>query len=168
MKEIKLTQGYIAKVSDKDYARVSALKWHAVVMRRKDGSIKAVYAVHTAPIARGKQKQYFMHRFILSVTGSSFVDHRDHGGLNNQRRNLRKATRTQNFHNARRSILNTSGFKGVSPVQGSRKKPWRVDIMLDGDHHFLGYFATAEEAAQVHDKAARKYHKSFATTQKEN
>ena len=83
MKEIKLTQGYIAKVSDKDYARVSALKWHAVVMRRKDGSIKAVYAVHTAPIARGKQKQYFMHRFILSVTGSSFVDHRDHGGLNN-------------------------------------------------------------------------------------
>ena len=108
-----------------------------------------------------------MHRFILGVTSSRFVDHRDHDGLNNQRINLRKATRMQNFHNARLSILNTSGLKGVSLAQGNRKKPWKVQIAVDSKRYFLGYFATAEEAAQVHDKAARKYHKSFAT-KKEN
>jgi hypothetical protein len=167
VREIKLTQGYTAKVSDKDYARVNALKWHAVVMYRNDGSIKAVYAVHTAPVISGKQKQFFMHRFIRA-TDSRFIDHKDHDGLNNQRGNLRNANRAQNFHNARTSVKNTSGFKGVSPVKGKISKPWRADIAFGGKQYFLGYFVTAKEAAQVHDKAARKYHKSFATIKKEN
>jgi hypothetical protein len=68
-----------------------------------------------------------------------------------------------NFHNARISILNTSGFKGVSLAQGNRKKPWKVYIAVGSKQYFLGYFATAKEASQVHDKAAKKYHKSFAT-----
>jgi len=159
MKEIQLTQGYKAQVSDKDYKRVMALgKWQAYVMYRADGSIRALYAMHSY-----NNRTQFLHRFILGITDSKvFVDHKDRNGLNNQRKNLRKATQAQNYHNARLSVKNTSGFKGVSPVKGNRKKPWRVDIAYGGKQYFLGYFQTAEEAAVVRKAAAKKHHKTFA------
>jgi len=157
MKEIQLTQGYKAQVSDKDYARVVAAgAWHAAVFYRKDGTIKVVYAVSSANKS--------MHRLVKSVNDPKvFVDHRNRNGLHNQRRNLRKATRMQNFHNASLSVKNRSGFKGVSLVKGTRKKPWRVDIAYNGKQHFLGYFAGAKEASKVHDRAAKRHHKTFAT-----
>ena len=43
MKEIQLTQGYVALVDDDDYERVSRLKWCASI-RRKNGKI-SVYAI---------------------------------------------------------------------------------------------------------------------------
>jgi hypothetical protein len=43
-KEIRLTQGYVALVSDGDYERTKQYKWQALVARRKDLSIKNVYA----------------------------------------------------------------------------------------------------------------------------
>jgi protein associated with RNAse G/E len=36
MREIQLTQGYVALVDDGDFVRVSAYKWHAHVERQND------------------------------------------------------------------------------------------------------------------------------------
>jgi hypothetical protein len=41
---------------------------------------------------------------------------------------------------------NTSGFMGVSR-SGSASKPFKAQLKVGGHHHYLGVFATAEEAA---------------------
>ena len=38
MKEIQLSQGYVALVSDKDYRRVSQFKWSAMRAREPDST----------------------------------------------------------------------------------------------------------------------------------
>jgi hypothetical protein len=35
-------------------------------------------------------------------------------------------------------------------------------IIKNGKHIYLGYFATPEQAAKIYDKAAKKYHGEFA------
>ena len=42
---------------------------------------------------------------------------------------------------------NAAGFKGVSRTGGSASKPFQAQLMLGGRTNYLGYFATAEEAA---------------------
>jgi hypothetical protein len=109
MKFIELSNGYTARVSDKDFKRVSKLNWCAKVKRRKDGMIKNVYASHTVHL---ENKMLLMHRYILSITDPRVeVDHKDHNGLHNERRNIRAVTGQQNKRYARRRVDNTSGFK---------------------------------------------------------
>jgi AP2 domain len=158
MKTIPLSKGYVALVDDGDYERVSQFKWSANVKRRKDGSIKTVYARRNSP--QGDQK---LHRFILGITDPEIkVDHKDHDGLNNQRSNLRPATSAQNGSNKLLQRSNTSGYKGVSWRPELRK--WRAMIQHGTEQTYLGLFPTAAEARDAYDAAALKYHGDFALT----
>lgn len=162
MKQIKLTQGYVALVDDADYERVNAFKWRAHIVTRKDGSIRNVYAICSLPRINRMRTQR-MHRFILGVTDSAVeVDHEDHAGLNNQRHNLRKATHAQNQHNTRPRADNTSGYKGVHWHKGAEK--WQARIAVDGKSKSLGLFIRKEDAKLAYDAAAIEYHGQFACT----
>jgi len=104
-----------------------------------------------------------MHRFILCIFDFKVkVDHRDHNGLNNQRCNLRQATNQQNSRHQRKTIRNTSGFKGVSWVKYKCK--WSARIWTSDKRVFLGYFNDKVAAAKAYDRAAKKYHGKFALT----
>jgi hypothetical protein len=163
MKQIKLTQGYVALVNDEDYERVNAFKWHAYIATRKDGTIKTIYAKRNIPKINGKRTTQKMHRFILGITDPKVqADHKDHNGLNNQRYNLRQATHTQNGRNTRISTMNTSGVKGVGWHKGAEK--WHARIAVDGNRIHLGNFTDKEEAAHAYDAAALKHHGAFACT----
>lgn len=163
MKQIILTQGYVAQVSDRDYERVNKFKWSAQVIRRKDGTILNVYAVRGFRI-HGKQHTQKLHRFILGVTASKVqIDHSpDPSGLNCQRENLRIATHAENNHNQRLSVNNTSGIKGVCWHKARQK--WQARIMVNGKTKHLGYFISLADAREAYDKAAKKYHGAFALT----
>jgi hypothetical protein len=151
-KEIQLTQGKVALVSDEDYERVSQYKWHAgrnsrgywYAQRRKKG--------HTV----------LLHRFILNAPAGVMVDHRDGDGLNNTRGNLRFCTNTQNQSNSRRPAHNKSGYKGVHFNKKDGK--WYAQIRVSGKVTYLHSFDTAELAAREYDRAARKYFGEFART----
>ncbi len=163
MKKVELSKGYFALVSDKDYSRVSALNWCAHVRRRKDGSIKNVYAIHNIHNPDHTTTALLMHRFILKVSNPTVeVDHKDHNGLNNQRLNLRKATGQQNKHHSRKRVDNTSGFKGVH--WDAARQQWKATIKLDSKTKHLGYFGKVKDAANVYDKAAKKCFGRFAVT----
>lgn len=158
MKTITLTQGYAALVDDGDYARLMEFKWQALVCRRRDGSVKNVYA------RTGGRPTLLMHREVMGANEPSvLIDHfPDHSGLNNQRNNLRVATRTENVRNSRLRTDSTSKFKGVSWHSNNQK--FQASIKIDGKSKFLGYFTTAEEAAEARDIEALSVHGEFACT----
>lgn len=103
-----------------------------------------------------------MHRQILGEPAGREVDHENLDGLDNQRINLRIATRGQNQHNRGRYRSNTSGYIGVSWRESHQK--WRARINVNGEQEHLGYFDTAEAAANAYDEAARRLHGFFART----
>jgi hypothetical protein len=163
MKEIQLTQGYVALVDDEDYERAAQYKWCASVQYKKDGSILNVYAnhVHTE---NGSRHTWLLHRFILGIKDSAVhIDHSpDHSGLNCVRGNLRHATRAENQHNQRLNIRNTSGVKGVS--WNKRNNKWLAYIKVEGSNRYLGSFSSIEDAKKAYDTAALHYFGQFACT----
>jgi hypothetical protein len=91
---------------------------------------------------------------------SNEIDHIDGDSLNNNRSNLRAATRAQNSQNRSKQKNNASGIKGVS--LDKRRSKWLAQIQSDGTHYYLGRFDTKEDAAEAYRKAANKLHKEFA------
>lgn len=153
MKQIPLTQGQVAIVDDSDFEYLNQFKWW--VQKRKHG----FHAVR-AEGGRKNRTYVYMHRQILGLTSPLFEgEHRDGNGLNNQRGNLRVATKQQNargFQTPRAG--KTSKFRGVSRHQGK----WIVRLRKTTKHLYLGVFADEEEAARAYDKAALEHFGKFA------
>ena len=151
MKEIQLTQGKIALVSDEDYENVNEYKWCA----SKAG--KTFYAV------RGDNKStQAMHRFIFGLKNGEKkdVDHIDMNGLNNQRENIRVCSRSENKRNVPPLKNKTSKYKGV--FKGKSHSNWQCQITINGVLMHLGSFKDEVEAAKAYNKKAKDFHGEFA------
>ena len=160
MREIQLTQGYVALVSDKDYQRVSKFKWCVHITRNKNGSVKSLYATRGVWL-NGSCTARWLHRVILQVSNPKVkVDHKNRNGLDCRRSNLRAATNSQNTSNTKLYSNSTSGLKGVAWNKQSKK--WVAYIYADYKRIHLGYFTDKHEAAKIRDLAAKQYHKQFA------
>lgn len=108
----------------------------------------------------GKRVLVLMHRAVMGVADSNIkVDHQDSNGLNNQRRNLRECTNSENSKRRRRSQNNTTGYKGVTLEKSGR---YRARIRVNYKEISLRSFPTAIEAARAYDDAAKKYYGDFA------
>jgi hypothetical protein len=149
MKQLQLTQGRVTWVDDEDYPVLSRWKWQCT----PDG-----YAVHATHI-NGRSVKILLHRFLLSPAKGQIIDHIDGNRLNNQRANLRIATRSQNAQNTRgaRSI---SGFKGVR-VDGDH---YIAVLEQDGRAIRLGRFKCPVEAAAAYDRKALEVYGADAMT----
>lgn len=150
MREIELTKGYKAQVDDDDFVWLNQWNWYA------DEKNNTVYAARR----EGKQCLY-MHNVISGASGDMTTDHIDSDGWNNQRVNLRTATRSQQRMNS--VGYGASGVKGVSFHHGR----WRAVIFVQGKQVSLGRFDTIEEAASAYTTAARSYFGEFAFTEEE-
>lgn len=156
MKEVILTRGQVALVSDEDYEMVNQFKWCAHL-------VKGVYYAERGiwDSANKKVINVKMHRFIMNVTDSKTeVDHQDRNTLNNQRNNLRVATRSQNTSNKTSAKNSSSIFVGVGWHKGHEK--WQAKIWKTDKRHHLGYFENEIDAALAYNNAARKLHGEFA------
>lgn len=152
-KSIPLTNGKVTLVDDGDFDWLNQWKWQGAKSR-------TFYAVRRAgwPV----RKTVIMHRLILGISDEYEVDYINGNGLDNRRKNLRVATRSQNQANRGPQRNNASGYKGVMWNKGKRK--WRARIQVEGRRIHLGYFDDPVEAAKAYDEAARKHFGKFAKT----
>lgn len=154
MKEIPLTQGYVATVDDADYEAVSAHKWHIKKARQ------CIYAVRKIRLPDGRLVPQYLHRFLMP--GIKSIDHKDGNALNNSREsNLRAATPLQNKRGFQHKRVGASSkYRGVT--WHARIAKWQCRIRVLGKLLHLGYFPVEKSAARAYDKAARQYFGDFA------
>jgi len=151
--EIPLTQNKVALIDDEDYEKIKPFKWCASY----EGRTGRWYAVSRVSMGRVIR----MHRLILDAEGTNLeVDHKDNDGLNNQRNNIRLATRGQNNANRVKGAGFSSEFKGV--YWDDSKHKWAAQICVDYQKKTLGRFSSEVEAAKAYDEAALEAWGEFA------
>lgn len=172
-----------AKLKPREPLRIDADGITALVpLRARDGSIRAHalidaadaewaaqwrwsldsdgYAVRAEYAGPGKYLPLLrLHRELLGLTGDASVDvdHWDGDPLNNRRTNLRVLPKGGNAQNRKSNSGSSSRHRGVSWARNG----WRVDVYANGKSHYLGCYASEEEAAEV-ARAARLIHMPFA------
>lgn len=149
---VPLTQGYEAIVDIDSYEKFAHLRCTANINKRKDGSIRNVYASCKVWTPEG-WKSVGLHRLILGITDSKiYVDHADCDGLDNLTTSLRPADPSQNMGNSRKRWgLTSSRFKGTSYCANYEK--WHAQIRIHGEGIDLGFFDLEEDAACAYDAA---------------
>lgn len=155
MKLIPLTKGRFALVDDSDYAWLSSFRW----CYSSDG-----YAVNYYRDDYGRSRKRSMHRLLMAAILKQFVppelqvDHINHNRIDNQRQNLRLATRSQNQAYKMLQANNSTGYKGVI----WSKNRWEVRIRYQGRKLYLGRYDDPIQAASVYDGSARLLYQEFA------
>lgn len=152
MRTISLSKGYEAFVDDEDYDWLSQWTWIA-----DPGASKAtMYAKRPGQSTSWVQ----MHVVIMDPPVGMTVDHRNFNGLDNQRSNLRLATRSQQAMNRLLRADNTSGYKGVT--WDAERGKWRARIMVEGKSTTVGRYREILDAVRAYDDAARELFGEFA------
>lgn len=146
MRKIPLSREMFALVDDDDYEALSAVRWHA----HWTGS--RWYARRERRTANGRRECIYMHRTIIS---GDEIDHKDGDGLNNQRGNLRVATRSMNMGNTKIRSDSEQPYKGIYQLPSGR---WAARIR----GRYLGTHKTSEVAALAYDMAALATFGQFA------
>lgn len=165
MKKIYLSQLQFALVDDEDFEFLNQWKWSAV----KSKHSKTFYAVRS--YYGEKRKTIRMHKVIFERYNQfeiEEIDHIDRNGLNNQKNNLRHATRQQNICNVRG--FGVSKYKGVTHLSRTKKVKngyktyfyYRSRICLNKKTIEIGLFKTEIEAAIAYNKKALELHGEFA------
>lgn len=100
------------------------------------------------------------HRLAWLYMAGTFppeqIDHINMDKADNRFANLRAVTQSENQHNARLKITNTSGYKGISYHKSNKK--WIAEIKSNNVRKHLGYFSTPEEASVAYLAAQKIYH----------
>lgn len=141
--QLEITGGTVL-IDERDYDLVAQYKWCV-----DDKG----YAVNT------RSEHHYMHRLIANAPPGSMVDHANGDRLDNRRKNLRPATRSQNAANSWNNT-NSTGYRGVHLRKDCGKYQSKVTYNRKTQH--LGYFDDAEEAALAYDTAALEIWGEFA------
>lgn len=158
MKLIPLTQGKFAHVDDEDYDRLSKYSWHA------QKTPYTYYAVRNEENWDGKspRKKVKLHREILGITDPNItVDHENGDGLFCVKSNLRITNHSGN--NANRKPYGSLKYKGVAILKRNISKPFMAQIVHNKKKHYLGTYATIEQAALAYNEKAKELHGTFAS-----
>ena len=142
MKKIKLTQSKFALVDD-DFEWLNQWKW-------KFDSTTG-YACRTL-YPKGK---VYMHTLINETIGDLQTDHINRDKLDNRQSNLRTVTSTENSRNTEISVINTSGYKGVSFNKG--RSLWEAYIHNNYKKINLGLFKDIDKAILARQRAESIY-----------
>jgi len=157
MKILQLTKGKYTFVDDEDY------EWIL-----KMGRWCYVNSGYAFKLAKQNDKQrigssLLLHRVIMDKYGlleiKKEVDHINRNKLDNQKKNLRIETSSENKINKYVTLKNNT-YRGVTWKEKTKK--WRVRIKKNNKEIFIGSFDNEIEGAIAYDKMAKKLFKDFA------
>jgi AP2 domain len=156
VKKIQLTNSPLkAMVDDDDFEQASKFTWQ---LNKRHGYVSTCAKIN------GKWRTFTLHRFIANTPSGLDTDHKDRNKLNNQKYNLRPATRSQNNANSvgigKKRAAIRSTFKGVC-WDKSRGK-WIARICCNKKHIMLGRFSSERKAAEEYDKSLKLLFGDFA------
>ncbi len=155
MKRILLSNGEFTLISDADFIWSFGYSWF---LTGKNYLKSGGYPTTTI-----NGKQYKMHRLIAERMGldcANQIDHIDGDTYNNQRKNLRAATNSQNQMNMGLRDTNKSGHTGVH--WHIRDQVWQAYIWINRNCIHLGNYNRIEQAIFARKIAEQKYFKEFA------
>ena len=111
-------------------------------------------------VVRPKKPRVMLHRYILKKAGKnwaeSFFDNQD--PFDCRLGNLRPYNRNEDGARRRAFKNNKSGYKGVHFKKSNQSNQWGASIRVKGKLQHLGYFPTAEIAAEEYRKAFKLAH----------
>lgn len=142
-----------ATVDDSDYEVLLQYKWY----------LRSGYAYRMEQYYQdGKRRGHgiAMHRSLLDAKSHQLVDHINYDRLDNQRSNLRIATKSQNSQNRVLPITNTSGYKGVTWSKSKNK--WQVALKHNQKYVFVGRFDNILDAAKAYNIKAKELFGEYA------
>jgi hypothetical protein len=142
-----------ALVDDSDFCRLNQYKWHMLKVRNSN------YVSRKNKI-NGIWVNVFMHREILSPPKGVMIDHVDGNGLNNQKKNMRLCSHSQNMQNRRKHKLTYSKYKGV--VWNKKLNKWQSRILHENKRIHIGTFQNEIDAAKAYDKKSKELCGEFA------
>ena len=128
-----LTRGKVAIVDTEDWAILRQWCWCATANKKNWYVAARVHKLSdgTSTVAR-------MHQFLCGRG----ADHRNGNGLDNRRKNLRRATNAQNVFNQKRRLFG----RGTTPTPGGR---WLAQMTLNYKVIYLGTYSTLREAYEA-------------------
>jgi hypothetical protein len=131
-------------VDDDDYERFHQFRWNLQTPERS--GVSTPYVCRKCLVG-DKYRTLYLHREILGLgplrDDPREVDHKDHNGLNNQKGNLRIATKSQNQQNRNLIKTSTTGLRGIT-YHANR---WILRLKIDGTHYHLGCWIDRDDAA---------------------
>jgi hypothetical protein len=156
VREIALTRGKVALVDDADYEWLNQWKWQAAICSGPGAPLK-FWAVRSVKRA-GKNAAVLMHRQIIDAPADITVDHRNRDTLDDQRSNLRLASRAQQMLNrsGHQTGKASSQYKGV--YLDRKRGKWRAEFR----HRYLGTFPTEVDAAVAYDAVVLAFDPEFS------
>jgi len=143
MKTIALTDGSLMFYDDEDEQLALSRRW--------------INTRGHAAFSEDGKSIYFAREVIKAQPGYD-IDHVDGNTLNNQKCNLRLATKSQNQCNRGKTKSNTTGYKGVF-ANGSG---FMARLVFEGKKYYLGSYKSIEAAARAYDVKAKEIHGEFA------
>lgn len=145
----------LVMVDDEDHRRLNRYKWYLVTsgIHRK-----SKYAIRSWFDKKEKRlKSVYLHREIMRAKKGEYIDHIDGNGLNNQRKNLRFCTLSENQWN--RIGWKNHKTKGVYWHKKTGK--WQVSITRNGKQKYVGIYGEKNKAIKIYKKVARLNDKEF-------
>jgi len=145
VKRIPLGGGLYAYVDAADYEWLSQWAWHVI------GGYAGRYE---------KDRKIYIHREIVQPRKGLVVDHINRNKMDNTRLNLRACTPDENARNRAKRVASVSQYKGVG--YRKRNRQWFAEIVIAGEHVWLGFFDDEIDAARAYDRAAVEHFGEFA------
>lgn len=99
-------------------------------------------------ITRFEGEMLVMHRFIMNAGQGTQIDHVNHNGLDNRKKNLRFVTTSENALNRSGAASNNLHSKIKNVYWDRNKKRWKASITIRGKPILLGYFRDKYDAAE--------------------
>ena len=149
MQTIKLTQGYVTLIDDEDLKWLNHYEWCVSLGSER----KTAYAMNSL---NKLMHVIIMQHHNLWIPGYG-TDHIDRNGLNNQKYNLRVASKSENGANSTMKKNNTSGYRGVWFSKGM----WHVGITVNYRKIFLGSYVDKHHAARIYNYYSKLYFGDF-------